>query len=210
MSDLSSPPLTLLPVDATAAGPEESAAFAWPTPAFACYPAPAPLTDAEPCQIEGMNGRLMTGVLLSLDPAASLAKVRIPPARIEIPLRFNQFRRLTLTRPLAPLDDADASASFMAQRPAVGVKVHLKGAPAIDALSIGHLEDASGIFLFAPVDARGNVRRCFVPRSAYESVDIGERIGEVLVEQQAATPAQVNRRGRSSSNCARKSSATSW
>ena len=191
MSDLSSPPLTLLPVDATAEVPDEKAAFAWPTPAFACYPAPMPLTEPEPCQIEGMNGRLMTGVLLSLDPAASLAKVRIPPARIEIPLRFNQFRRLTLTRPLAPLDDADASASFMAQRPAVGVKVHLKGAPAIDALSIGHLEDASGIFLFAPVDARGNVLRCFVPRAAYESVDIGERIGELLVAQQAATPAQI-------------------
>ncbi|HYN58224.1 MAG TPA: ATPase, T2SS/T4P/T4SS family, partial [Rubrivivax sp.] len=146
----------------------------------------------EPCQIEGMNGRLMNGMLLSMDPGEGLVKVSIPPARIAIPLRFNQFRRLTLTRPLAPLQDGDATSSFMAQRPAVGVKVILKGAPPIDALSIGHLEDASGIYLFAPVDGRGCVLRSFVPLAAYDAVEIGERIGEVLVAQNAATPAQID------------------
>ena len=48
--------------------------------------------EPEPCQIEGLNGRLMTGTLLTMDPAEGVAKVRIPPARIAIPLRFNQFR----------------------------------------------------------------------------------------------------------------------
>jgi type II secretory ATPase GspE/PulE/Tfp pilus assembly ATPase PilB-like protein len=67
----------------------------------------------------------------------------------------------------------------------------MKGAAPIDALSIGHQEDDSGIYLFAPVDSRGSVLRCFVPRSAYDTVEIGERIGEVLVAQNAATPAQV-------------------
>jgi type II secretory ATPase GspE/PulE/Tfp pilus assembly ATPase PilB-like protein len=120
-----------------------------------------------------------------------VAKVRIPPARIAIPLRFNQFRKMTLTRPLAPLDDAGATSSFLAQRPAVAVKVLLKGGAAIEGLSIGHHEDASGIYLFAPVDAHGNVLRCFVPKTAYERVDIGERIGELLVAQRSATPAQI-------------------
>ena len=93
MSDLSSPPLSLVPVEGTAAGARgQGEAFAWPTPAYACYPAPVPLAEPEPCQIEGLNGRLMTGVLLSMDPADGVAKVRIPPARIAIPLRFNQFR----------------------------------------------------------------------------------------------------------------------
>ena len=192
MSDLSSPPLTLVPVeDATTPAAGGAQGFAWPTPAYACYAAPVPLAEPEPCQIEGLNGRLMNGVLLEMDVAGAVAKVRIPPARIAIPLRFNQFRKLTLTRPLAPLDDASAVSSFMAQRPAVGVKVQLKGAPPIDGLSIGHLEDESGLFLFAPVDARGQVQRCFVPKAAYDAVHIGERIGEVLVAQNAATPAQI-------------------
>jgi type II secretory ATPase GspE/PulE/Tfp pilus assembly ATPase PilB-like protein len=191
MTDLSSPPLSLVPVEIEAPVAECGEGFAWPTPAYACYPAPMRLVDPEPCQIEGLNGRLMTGALLEMDPAAGAAKVRIPPARIAIPLRFDQFRRLTLTRPLLPLDDADAATSLMAQRPAVGVKVHVKGAPPIDSLSIGHLEDATGIFLFAPVDGRGSVLRSFVPRAAYDAVEIGERIGEVLVAQHTATPAQI-------------------
>ena len=191
MSDLSSPPLSLVPVDSTPPAAEGSEGFAWPTPAYACYPAPTRLAEPEPCQIEGMNGRLMNGSLLEMDPAEGVAKVHIPPARIAIPLRFNQFRKLTLTRPLPATEEGSAAGSFMAQRPAVGVKVHMKGAAPIDALSIGHQEDDSGIYLFAPVDTRGSVLRCFVPRSAYDKVEIGERIGEVLVAQNAATPAQV-------------------
>jgi type II secretory ATPase GspE/PulE/Tfp pilus assembly ATPase PilB-like protein len=191
MSDLSSPPLSLVPVEDTAPAAAGGEGFAWPTPTYACYPAPVPLAEPEPCQIEGMNGRLMNGALLEMDLAEGVAKVRIPPARIAIPLRFNQFRKLTLTRPLATLQDEAATSSFMAQRPAVGVKVRLKGADPIDSLSIGHHEDASGLYLFAPVDARGSVLRCFVPQAAYDAVEIGERIGELLVAQNAATPAQI-------------------
>jgi type II secretory ATPase GspE/PulE/Tfp pilus assembly ATPase PilB-like protein len=192
MSDLSSPPLSLVPVDATAAALATVAAFHWPTPAYACYSAPQPLAEAEPCQIEGMNGRLMNGALLSLDMAEGLAKVRIPPARIAIPLRFNQFRRLTLTRPLAPSDSAAGhDANPLSERPAVDVKVQLNGAPALQCLSIGHRETEAGLFLFAPVDARGQVLRSFVPRAAYERFDIGAPIGEVLVADKAATPLQI-------------------
>ena len=73
----------------------------------------------------------MNGALLEMDPAEGVAKVRIPPARIAIPLRFNQFRKLTLTRPLARAGTtAPHGSSFMAQRPAVGVQVQLKGADA--------------------------------------------------------------------------------
>jgi len=189
MSDLSSPPLSLVPVEGPA--PAGGEGFAWPTPTYACYPAPVRLSEPEPCQIEGMNGRLMNGALLEMNLAEGVAKVRIPPARIAIPLRFNQFRKLTLTRPLAALEDEAATSSFMAQRPAVDVKVKLKGAEPIGLLSIGHHEDASGLYLFAPVDARGSVLRCFLPRSAYDSVEIGERIGELLVAQNAATPTQI-------------------
>jgi type II secretory ATPase GspE/PulE/Tfp pilus assembly ATPase PilB-like protein len=191
MSDLSSPPLVLASAEsATHAGGE---GFAWPTPTYACYPGPVRLSEPEPCQIEVLNGRLISGALMEMDPAEGIAKVRIPPARIPIPLRFSQFRRLTLTRPLTALDDEVATRSFMAQRPAVDVMVKFKGCEPAALLSIGHHEDASGLYLFTPLDARGSVQRCFLPRSAYESVEIGERIGELLVAQNAATPTQIER-----------------
>ena len=190
MSDLSSPPLSLVPVEDTAPAPAAGGGFAWPTPAYACYPAPLPLAEAEPCQIEGMNGRHMNGTLMEMDLAGQQAKVRIPPARIAIPLRFSQFRKLTLTQPLAALQDGGTD-SLMAQRPALDVRIKLKGAAPVETLSIGHHEDEHGLFLFAPVDARGGVLRSFVPKAAYDGVEIGERIGELLVAQHAATPAQI-------------------
>ncbi len=191
MSDLSSPPLSLVPVDETPAAPTAAGSFVWPTPACACYDEPQALGEAEPCQIEGMNGRLMNGALLAIDLGEAVAKVRIPPARIAIPLRFNQFRRLTLTRPLAPSDNDGAAANPLSERPAVDVKVHLNGAPPLECLSIGHQETEAGLFLFVPVDARGHVLRSFVPRAAYERADIGAPIGEVLVATEAATPQQI-------------------
>ena len=120
MSDLSSPPLSLVPVEGTAAAPDGGEGFAWPTPTYACYPAPVRLVEPEPCQIEGLNGRLMTGMLLKMDPAEGVAKVRIPPARIAIPLRFNQFRKLTLTRPLAALDDGSRGQQLHGAAPGGG------------------------------------------------------------------------------------------
>ena len=190
MSDLSSPPLALVSVDNVASPGEDAAGFAWPTPPYACYSAPVPLSD-EPCQVEGMNGRLMNGTLLSIDMAGAQASVRIPPARIAIPLRFNQFRRLTLTRPLAPSEASDDPASPISARPAVDMKVRLNGAPALECLSVGHLETEAGLFLFVPADAHGQVVRSFVPRAAYERVDVGAPIGEVLVADNAATVQQI-------------------
>jgi type II secretory ATPase GspE/PulE/Tfp pilus assembly ATPase PilB-like protein len=146
-------------------------------------PGTGALSEPEPCQIEGMNGRLMNGALLEMDLRAW---PRCHPAGTH-----RDAGKLTLTRPLVALDDEAATSSFLAQRPAVGVKVKLKGTEPIDSLSIGHHEDASGLYLFAPVDARGSVLRSFVPRSAYDAVFIGERIGEVLVAQKTATPTQI-------------------
>ncbi len=190
MTDLSTPPLSLAPLEPAPGGAAEGPTFAWPTPPLPCYAAPQPFTEPEPCRIEGLKGRLMNGTLLAFDPAAGIAQVKIPPARIPIPLRFSQFRRMTLVRPLLPLDDAGAQA--LAQRhPAAPAKVRLKDAEPFEMPSLGHVETEAGLFLFAPLDARGQVQRCFVPRPALEGFEIGPRLGEVLVEQRAATPQQI-------------------
>jgi type II secretory ATPase GspE/PulE/Tfp pilus assembly ATPase PilB-like protein len=189
MSDLSSPPLSLVPSDA--GGGDAPAAFAWPSPPLACYPTPQPLGEPEPCQIEGPTGKLMNGALLGFDPDAGVAQVRIPPARIAMPLRFGQFRRLTLARPLAPLADAEP-AGPAAARPALPVTVRLKGAPAMAGLTVGHVEHPAGLFLFLPIDGSGQVQRCFVPREAFDGFELGARIGELLVEQRSATPQQID------------------
>ena len=87
MSDLSQPALTLAPLD------DAPPPFLWPTPPFAAYPAPQPQAEPLRCEVEGLNGGVMSGKLMSLEPALGLAHVQVPPARTTLPLRFDQFRR---------------------------------------------------------------------------------------------------------------------
>ena len=192
MSDLSLPAMTLLPIEAAAKpGARDPQPFAWPTPAYACYPAPAALDTPEPCEIEGINGRVTRGLLVTMDLAAEVVQLQVSRARTITPLRFAQFRRLTLTRPLQRLLDDAALNDAMAHPTTTHIRLKIDGAPDLEFDSLGHHEHDHGIFLFAPIDAQGSLQRSFVPRSAYASVDIGERIGALLVQAQAASPEHV-------------------
>ena len=42
-----------------------------------------------------------------------------------------------------------------------------------------------------PVDGNGGVQRLFLPREAYVSVELGERIGDVLLDHDTVTPRQI-------------------
>ena len=189
MSDLSDPPLTLIPATADE--------FVWPTPALASYPAASASPAALACQVEGVNGRIINGRLLSLDPVRGLVLVRVGGVRTPMPLRFEQFRRLRLLEPLLPLPvtghpdhpaPADAVADVHAAR---RFSIQMSEGGDWSGHTVGHCEEPWGLFVFEPVDATGTLRRTFVPRHAYRSAEIGPRLGEVLVEHHAASPEQV-------------------
>jgi len=180
------------PVRSDKIGREE---FLWPAPPFASYPPPAPQTDPLPCEIAGLNDTLIAGRLTFFVPDAAVAHVQVPPARTTLPLRFDQFRSLTLTAPLAPLPTPpdEAHPALLGPRAPTSFRIVLAGGGELAGETIGHVESPHGLFLFPPHGAAGQVRRQFVPRAAYASFEIGPRIGELLVEQRAATPQQVAR-----------------
>ncbi|WP_367180927.1 hypothetical protein [uncultured Piscinibacter sp.] len=93
-------------------------AFRWPTPPFASYPAPTPQTAPLPCEIVGLNDKQTSGRLTFFVPEEAVAHVQLPPARTTLPLRFDQFRALTVTAPLQPqaLPSADSLLAVLAQR----------------------------------------------------------------------------------------------
>jgi type II secretory ATPase GspE/PulE/Tfp pilus assembly ATPase PilB-like protein len=194
MSDLSQPPLKLvpladepLPADDDSPRPEP---FAWPTPPLACYPQPMCALVPEPCEVEGLNGKSMPGRLSALQPAEGRLQLLVPSMRAPLTLRLSQFRRLVLTQPLAPLPDTDCggAADALDQRPALPYRLNVHDGAPIEGLTIGSHEEDWGLFLFEPLDATGRVRRIFVPRSAYLSFELGPRLGEVLLEHEVTTP----------------------
>jgi len=198
MSDLSMHGMQLAQAaSAPPTAPRETSgkdSFLWPTPPFAAYPAPGPYVDVELCEIEGPNGNVTHGRLMHFDPAEGVVHVQIPPARGTLPLRLSQFRRLSLLRPIAPLPtppDMPADVAVAGQGGVHGCRLSFRTGGVTQLDSVGHVDHAAGLFLFPPAEAPGSVLRSFYPRASLAHAEMGSRIGDVLVAQKAATPAQV-------------------
>ena len=187
MSDLSSPPLSLA-LSQAPAGP-----WHWPTPPFAGYPT-LPDESGTACEIEGLTSAAIAAELLALDFDAGSARIRVAITGTEMTLRFAQLRRITLTVALAAQapERSDPHAKLLAHHPVSDYRLRLAdGGGWLSGRSVGHVQSPHGLFLFPPADERGSVLRMFVPASTYSEFEIGPRIGQVLVEQQVATPDQV-------------------
>jgi type II secretory ATPase GspE/PulE/Tfp pilus assembly ATPase PilB-like protein len=176
------------------------AAFLWPTPPFASYPDAMEQSQAQGCEFVGNNGKAVAGRLIFFVPDDQVAHVQVPPARTTMPLRFNQFRSLRVMEPLKPVSTSllthEKHAQMLEHRPRSSYRVMLPDGGQMEGNTIGHVENSHGLFLFPPVDDKGSVQRLFVPRGGYSSYDIGPRIGELLVEQNAATAQQVEQAAR--------------
>jgi type II secretory ATPase GspE/PulE/Tfp pilus assembly ATPase PilB-like protein len=160
-----------------AAAPAESGreAFLWPNPPDAGFAAASAQTEALACEIIGLNDKHMVGRMSAFIAEEAVAHIQAPPARTTLLLRFNQFRSLTLTRPVAPM-----SAAGRRSRSTFRV-VLSEGRGELSGKTAGHVESKFGLFLFPPagddgdggVDS-GGVLRQFVPRGAYESFQVDE------------------------------------
>jgi len=191
-----------------------STGFVWPMPPLASYPLPPARMEPQLCELEALSGQRMVGRLLVLDADQGMAQVHVPPEPLPLPLRLDQLRHLTLTRPISPLSAAlparvsvpgaldtaqgDIPSEFpsdwasLGQHPRQGYKVHWIGGGCSEGETIGYLEHPLGLFVFPPVDSQGSVLRRFYPRGVIERFEIGSPIGQVLVEQQATTAEHVD------------------
>jgi len=183
------------PIFRPAPAPAEKAqhvTFRWPTPPFATYPDALEQSQAQRCEFVGVNGKKVNGRLIFFVPDDFVAHVQVPPARTTMPLRFSQFRSLRVLDVLSPLDTGtDRHAPLLDQRPRSTYRITLPGGGTMEGETIGHVENAHGLFLFPPVGDDGGVQRLFVPRNAYAGFDVGPRIGELLVAKNIVTPQQV-------------------
>ncbi len=188
-------PIEPLPTPAPSA--PQGSDFAWPTPDLASYPQ-AEVEPAPPaCVVEGLNGNTIEGQLILFDPENGIVQLRMERPRKPLPLRLEQFRRLRLVDPLkpTPVEERDYASTFAAElgetRPVLPFRIEFKGAPTWDGQTVGCHEEPWGLFLYEPVDAEGTLTRWFVPRAAYDHAEVGERIGEALVNQHSVTMDQM-------------------
>ena len=181
-------------------GFDDSAPFRWPSPPYASYGNGTPLSrDPMECEVEGSNGQTRYCLLLALDAVARVAHIQVPPSRATMPLRFDIFRRLTLDEPLAPISLTETQppdSTFEApinHRPRLPYRLRYADGSVREGVTMGHVSDTAGVFLFEPIDEHDRVRRSFIPREAVRELQVGETIGRVPVEQQALSAEEVER-----------------
>ena len=207
MSDLSLPPLSLVPLGADPAHPPQPAPglaptrpvatgpLPWPAAPSIGYTAPPALGEPEPCELEGPNGKINTGRLLSFDPDAGQVQVQIPPGRNALTLRFTQFRRLSLLRPLEPQPGVDrlsheATTPLLPQNLLAPYRLRFKDGSETTVSSVGLIDKPLGLFTFSPIDASGRLLRSLYPRPMLVAVEAAAAMVALHLpeEHQATAP----------------------
>ncbi len=183
MSDLSQPTAQTL------ASPDQ--AFNWPTPDLPAYAGASTAMPPPLCEIEGHNGKLLSGALVLFSPERGVLQLAILEPRKTLPLRLEQFRRMRLVEPLRPVPAGKGEPPLATQRPAVPFNIEFKQAPVWEGRTVGYREMPCGLFLFQPLDDQGAVQRWFIPRSSYTQASLGMKIGETLVDQHSASPDEI-------------------
>jgi type II secretory ATPase GspE/PulE/Tfp pilus assembly ATPase PilB-like protein len=186
MSDLSQPPLSLVPMAPDGAGavpvtppadeipPGTPLSVQWPDPPLAGLLADLPPLAAEPCEIESPNGKVSLGQLLGFDPATGQVHLQLPPSRNALSLKPRLFRRLTLLRPLPPRRLPGAP-NFEATTPLAGpasltsLKLQFKNGQPFTLSVAAQVESAAGLFTFAPMGTEGHLQRSFFPRDGLKA-----------------------------------------
>ena len=132
-------------------------AWEWPQPPFARRHMMAPVDDgAQTCRIETPHGVSVEGHLVHFDTEAGVLRFRLNSGGAPLSLPFAKFRRLTLTTPWplarrapdAPVERVPTAAQERAYRIELTAGGHLGGR------TIGHVQDAAGLFLFALPELR--------------------------------------------------------
>ena len=152
----------------------EAKAFLWPSPPDAGYPPAAPQAEPLACEILGLNDKRVAGRMTFFVPEEGVAHVQLPQTRTTLPLRFDQFRALTLTAPVEPLlpPATDPRTGAARQPGRTHFSVFLKNDTELQGETIGHVETPFGLFLFLPLDDNGRVQRQFVPRVGFHRFEM--------------------------------------
>jgi type II secretory ATPase GspE/PulE/Tfp pilus assembly ATPase PilB-like protein len=181
MADMSLPPL--------GAPPSPGLGYAWPAPDLPGYAPPGADITGDLCEIEGLKGQRLVGRVSLFDPGREVLLLRAAGARTSAPVRFEQFRRLRMTVPLTA--QVQAGSTLPAPVP-VPVRVKFKGGAEWQGQTCSHREMPYGLFLFEPATPGPGLHCAFLPRAAYDSAEVGHRLGETLVSESLATPEQID------------------
>jgi hypothetical protein len=131
--------------------------------------------------------------LVAMSPDEKTISIQIEQSKTPIPLAFSQFRRVTLKKPIHPQEivSTEQFADILGYRANIEYHLQLENGQNQTGYTVGYVEADMGCLCSRPWMIGARLQRVFLPRESYQSVNMGEHIGQVLMEQQSVTEQQV-------------------
>jgi type II secretory ATPase GspE/PulE/Tfp pilus assembly ATPase PilB-like protein len=174
---------------ARARGPQ-AARFVWPAPPNYDFADELPASGEE-CVLAFTDGGKASGLVQTFLPEFEVLKFHPERAKSAVTIAFASVLNVKLLRAarLRP-HGLPESAALFAPSQRQPFSVQLVDGSSFEGETVGHVKALCGLFLYPP-HAEGGVSRCFIPAHAARELRIGKPVGELLIDEQLASPETI-------------------
>ncbi|HYR34595.1 MAG TPA: ATPase, T2SS/T4P/T4SS family [Burkholderiales bacterium] len=164
--------------------------FVWPAPPYFEYDGEPP-PQGEPCLLTFTDGGKAAGLLQNFVPDHEVLKFQAENGKNAQTVAFSSLVTLQLLDAVRlevhTLPGASGLHTPSERQP---FSVTLADGSLLEGETMGHVEALCGLFLFVPQPGAGVVR-WFVPGHAVRERRLGKPLGEMLIDEQAASPETI-------------------
>ena len=168
--------------------------FEWPIPALYELPAGQAFVGNEPAFLVLASGRKVTGSLTRFLPSHGVVEFLPSRGKVNLDVPLSDILQLRLTRTLVfrpritTLEERGAD--FSQPKPSQPYVVELNNGEVLVGDTIGFEIQSVGLFLY-PANYNDTILRVFIPAESIRTQQIGERIGQILIEKKIVSDTQV-------------------
>jgi type II secretory ATPase GspE/PulE/Tfp pilus assembly ATPase PilB-like protein len=165
--------------------------FVWPAPPYYEYHG-GPRQDGEPCLLTFTDGGKAGGLLQNFLPQHEILKFHPENGKSAVTIAFSGLLTLQLLDAVRlEVHTLPDGAGLHAPSEHQPFSVTLADGSLFEGRTVGHVQALCGLFLFVAQSGGGGVVRWFVPAQAAREIRVSKPLGELLIDEQAASPETI-------------------
>lgn len=166
----------------------------WPVPPHYDYANAQAAPASTDCLIAFFDGRKLFGSILRFLPDEEVVEFGLMQGGSVMQIPFDDIKNLRLIRPVTlkarDIRLAEKGAEVVEVSTNQKFTIEFRNAEHLFGETRGFINERHGLYLYLVVE-RDDVVRCFIPSRAYVDFRLGPSLGQLLIAENAATPAQI-------------------
>lgn len=158
----------------------------WPTPPYFTFEPNIQDTTSESCQLRLTDGKKMAGELLRIAPDFSKIVFKALESDVSDTIEFDHIEIILLTQPIAMKRELvllEARAEEVIHSTELQTyTVEFLDQQSMKGETVGYVDTTKALYLYLPKGTE-HVLRCLIPKSSIGKYQIGQHIGEMLVNE---------------------------